>query len=157
MSYRDIREVDVTTNDRFHTNKISKRITTALLGVGFLALAACGSGGSSTDASSDPRDSTAVATDSDVVEMRLIAYRPAQLNVSTGATVRWQQNDAGFHTVTSGTVVKGATVKTNPDGKFDSGQIAKGKEFTHTFDEAGTFTYFCQIHPGTMNGQITVT
>lgn len=90
------------------------------------------------------------------MELRLIAYRPAELDVSAGTTVTWKQQDAGFHTVTSGTVMKGATVKTNPDGTFDSGQLAEGEEFAHTFDEAGAFTYFCEIHPGTMNGKVTV-
>ena len=134
----------------------TKRIATAILAVGLLSLAACGTGASSSDTTQDAPESSNAATSGDVVEMRLIAYRPAELDVSAGTTVIWKQQDAGFHTVTSGTVVKGATVKTSPDGKFDSGQLAKGKEFTHTFDETGTFTYFCQIHPGTMNGQVTV-
>jgi plastocyanin len=37
-----------------------------------------------------------------------------------------------------------------------SGQIATGKAYSHTFDTAGTYTYFCEIHPATMHGEITV-
>lgn len=90
--------------------------------------------------------------------MRLIAYKPQVLQVPIGTTVTWEQQDAGFHTVTSGSVTKDASgsVKTSPDGTFDSGQLAKDKEFTHTFDEAGTFAYFCEIHPATMSGEVKV-
>ena len=134
----------------------ARRIAAALLVGGLLSLAACGSGEPSPDASGGAPRSVSAETAGDVVEMRLIAYRPAELDVSVGTTVTWRQQDAGFHTVTSGTVTRGATVKTNPDGTFDSGQLAKGKEFAHTFDDSGTFTYFCRIHPGTMSGQVTV-
>jgi plastocyanin len=134
----------------------TRRLGTAILAIGLLTLAACGSSGSSSETTQNAPESSTNAPGGDVVEMRLIAYRPAELDVSTGTTVTWKQRDAGFHTVTSGTVTKGATAKTDPDGTFDSGRIAKGEEFTHTFAEAGTFTYFCEIHPATMNGQVTV-
>ena len=127
-----------------------RRIAAVGVALGLLTLAACG--GTSASLSDAPPQ----GAEGSVVEMRLIAYRPATLDVSSGSTVTWRQQDAGFHTVTSGTVTKGATVKTSPDGTFDSGELAKGKAFTHTFDETGTFTYFCEVHPGTMNGQVTV-
>jgi plastocyanin len=31
----------------------------------------------------------------------------------------------------------------------------KGQQVSHTYDKAGTFTYFCTIHKG-MNGSVTV-
>ncbi len=43
-----------------------------------------------------------------------------------------------------------------PDGTFDSGSIATGKTFEFTFDQAGTYTYFCHIHPATMRGEVRV-
>ena len=43
-----------------------------------------------------------------------------------------------------------------PDGKFDSGQLAKGDEFEFTFEESGTYEYFCEIHPATMSGRVVV-
>lgn len=132
------------------------RAAIPLLVVSMLALAACGSGGSM-DATSAP-EAGSVADGRDVVVMRLIAYVPATLEVSAGSTVTWKQQDAGFHTVTSGSVSKdpSGSVKTSPDGTFDSGQLAKDKEFTRSFDETGTFTYFCKIHPATMSGQVSV-
>ena len=41
------------------------------------------------------------------------------------------------------------------DGEFDSGNLAGGESFEHTFDDAGEFDFFCSIHPD-MAGTITV-
>jgi plastocyanin len=59
-------------------------------------------------------------------------------------------NRGGAHTTTSG-VGGGAYVK---DGLWDSGFLAEGASFTRTFGQAGTFTYFCEIHPAQMQAQI---
>lgn len=89
--------------------------------------------------------------------MRLIAYRPATISVKPGTTVTWSQKDAGVHTVTSGAVEQGTGgVTEHPDGKFDSGPIATGGTFTFTFDQPGTYSYFCHIHPATMRGEVRV-
>jgi plastocyanin len=77
--------------------------------------------------------------------------------VKTGATVTWHQNDPGFHTVTSGTVEqKGGDVEADPDGSFDSDRLPKGQTFEFEFDAAGSYAYFCSIHPATMRGVIEV-
>lgn len=112
----------------------------AAMTMGSVGVAACGSGAGV-----------------DVV-MRLIAYKPSKLEVAVGSTVTWKQQDAGHHTVTSGSVTKDQTgsVATHADGTFTSGQLAKGEEFTVTFDEAGTSAYFCEIHPATMSGEVIV-
>ena len=34
-----------------------------------------------------------------------------------------------------------------PDGIFDSGQFMPGESWSYTFEETGTFTYYCIIHP----------
>jgi plastocyanin len=39
--------------------------------------------------------------------------------------------------------------------KFDSGMMATGKTFEHTFTTAGEYTYFCTIHPD-MIGKVIV-
>jgi len=41
-------------------------------------------------------------------------------------------------------------------GLFNSGNIAGGAVFTHVFDTAGDYEFFCSIHPD-MTGEITVT
>jgi len=43
--------------------------------------------------------------------------------------------------VTSGTPDGGTT------GIFDSSIIDAGNSYTHTFDSAGTFDYYCIVHP----------
>jgi predicted secreted protein with PEFG-CTERM motif len=66
-----------------------------------------------------------------------------------GGTVTWENVDNAAHTVTSGSPADG------PDGVFDSSLImAGGATFSHTFDDAGTYDYFCMVHPwmaGTVN------
>lgn len=127
-----------------------------VLAVALVGLVACGSGNGSGDGAAAPEAGNAASSGNEVV-MRLIAYKPDALTVNAGTSVTWKQQDAGFHTVTSGTVSKDASgsVKTDPDGTFDSGRLAKGKDFSFTFDEPGTYEYFCQIHPATMAGSIT--
>ena len=124
-----------------------------------LALAACGGNDNGTN-----RDTAAGTTETsgspaaNEVVIRLIAFKPEALSVAAGTEVTWKQTDAATHTVTSGTVTQGAgDVTTAPDGRFDSGNLAKDGTFGFTFDEPGTFPYFCRLHPATMRGQVQVT
>jgi plastocyanin len=71
------------------------------------------------------------------------AYKPATLNIPVGTTVTWHNNDTAPHTVTA------------RDNSFDSGSLANGGTFSHTFQEKGTFEYYCKIHPN-MAGKVTV-
>ncbi len=71
------------------------------------------------------------------------AFKPASLNVSTGTTVTWTNNDSVTHTVTSDT------------GAFSSGDIPPGQTYSYTFNQAGTFAYHCSIHTY-MHGTVTV-
>ena len=72
------------------------------------------------------------------------SFTSASLTVAKGTTVIWTNNGATIHTVTS------------DDGtSFDSGVIASGGTFSHTFSTAGSFAYHCQIHSG-MVGTIIV-
>lgn len=119
----------------------------------FLLIAACGPGneGSKGAGESDTGGSNSTVT------MRLISFKPEQLTIKAGTTVTWNQADPGPHTVTSGTVEQGtAGVTTKPDGRFDSGEINTGGTFEYTFDQPGTYPYFCHIHPATMQGEVIV-
>ena len=110
--------------------------------------------GGDDDAASPTADAGATGTD---VVMELVAFKPEVVTVRPGATVTWKQQDAGAHTVTSGTVEQGAGgVSQRPDGRFDSGRLDKGGTFRFTFAEAGTYGYFCSLHPATMRGQVRV-
>jgi plastocyanin len=87
--------------------------------------------------------------------MQLISFKPQTVTVDAGTTVTWTQKDPGVHTVTSGTVEQSSGgVDKVPDGRFDSGELATGKTFTFTFDQPGTYPYFCAVHPATMRGEV---
>ncbi len=68
-------------------------------------------------------------------------WDPAEISVGVGETVMWSNDDTAAHTVTSGSAVDG------PDGVFDSSLFMAGTEFSHTFDDAGEYPYFCMVHP----------
>ena len=114
--------------------------------IALLAVAGCGSdddsssGGSSGYGSSAPK---AEATDK--VDIADFKYGPASIEVAKGTKVSFTNEDSAKHTATS-----------KPQGKFDSGDIAKGQTKPVTFKEAGTFNYYCVYHP-TMAGKVKVT
>jgi plastocyanin len=72
------------------------------------------------------------------------AFEPGTLTVPAGATVTWTNAGSRPHTVTA------------DDGSFDSGRLDPGEQFSQTFDQPGTFTYFCGFHPE-MQGSVVVT
>lgn len=76
-------------------------------------------------------------------------YLPYQVTISAGSSVSWINDDSAAHTVTSGTIDAGVT------GVFDSGLFMSGGTFEFVFDEAGTYDYFCMVHPW-MTGQVIV-
>ncbi|HET8955620.1 MAG TPA: cupredoxin family copper-binding protein [Solirubrobacterales bacterium] len=83
------------------------------------------------------------ASKSEKVEIVEFTYQPDPVVVQAGGKVIWQNQDAAPHTATA------------DDGSFDTGTIEKDKIGSETFKEAGTFTYFCEIHP-TMHGTVEV-
>jgi plastocyanin len=78
-------------------------------------------------------------------------YDPSPANVAVGTTVTWTNQDSTLHTVYSGSPDDSA----NSGKLFQSTYMAKGQTFQHTFDTAGTFNYYCTLHPFMM-GQIIV-
>ena len=77
------------------------------------------------------------------------AFSPNELTIPVGTTVVWTNQDNVGHTVTAG-----SPTSPNPD-LFDSGSLSSGDTFSFTFEEAGTFNYYCTIHPA-MTATITV-
>ena len=69
-------------------------------------------------------------------------YNPSPINVPKRKTVTWTNNDNTAHTVTQGN-----PSGNSPQNGFDSGILAPGKTFTHTFATAGTIQYYCTLHP----------
>jgi plastocyanin len=85
-------------------------------------------------------------------EGNLFHYYPEEMAVPSGTTVAWFNDDpAQLHTVTSGTPDDEA----NSGRVFNSGGIPYLSFFQYTFNEAGTFDYYCPIHPW-ITGRVTV-
>jgi plastocyanin len=122
-----------------------------------LALAACGSNSDSeTSSGSESTSGTATtgasgngpapsgeAERSAKVEIVEYAYGPDPVTVQAGGKVIWLNQDTAPHTATA------------DDGSFDTGTLERGKLKSETFKQAGTFTYFCEIHPD-MHGTVEV-
>lgn len=76
-------------------------------------------------------------------------YLPASITINVGDTVEWINSDTAAHTVTSGTPSDG------PSGEFDSSLILADASYVFTFEEAGSYDYFCIVHPW-MSGDVQV-
>ena len=76
-------------------------------------------------------------------------YLPHEVTVDVGGEVTWNNVDSAAHTVTAGSATDG------PSGAFDSSLFMAGATFSHKFTEAGTFPYFCMVHPW-MEGIVVV-
>ena len=76
-------------------------------------------------------------------------YTPSTATISAGGTVTFTNTDTAPHTSTSGSAANG------PDGVFDTSLIMMNASFDVTLADAGTYTYFCMVHPW-MEGTIIV-
>ncbi len=76
-------------------------------------------------------------------------YSPADVTINAGDTVHWMNVDSSAHTVTAGT---SADVQIEV---FDSSLIMADGTWSHEFNDAGIYDYFCMIHPW-MTGTVTV-
>ena len=70
-------------------------------------------------------------------------FTPATISVPVGSTITWTNRDDIPHTVVS------------TEQRFKSQAIDTDQEYSHRFDTAGTYKYFCSIHPK-MTAQIVV-
>lgn len=69
------------------------------------------------------------------VEIEDFAYVPETVTIQAGGKVTWINRDSAEHTATL------------DDGSFDTGDLAEGKLKSQSFKDAGTYSYFCEIHP----------
>jgi plastocyanin/uncharacterized membrane protein len=69
------------------------------------------------------------------VIIKQMHFQPPTLNVQTGDTVKWVNEDIFTHTVTAN------------DGSFDSGPIAPGSSWQTTISKTGSIAYHCRPHP----------
>jgi plastocyanin len=120
-----------------------RRLAASAALLGALAFGACGSGDDDgAPATTDPSDDQAMAS-GDTVAIADFNFKPADLQVAAGTTVTFSNEDGFAHTVTA------------KDKSFDSGNLAEGATFEHTFEEPGTYAYLCAIH-NSMTGTVTV-
>jgi amicyanin len=75
------------------------------------------------------------------------SYSPATLTVKVGDTVTWTNTDT-----TSGNA---HTVTSQGRGPLKSSSLTQGQAYSSTFTAAGTYPYYCAIHPD-MKGTVTV-
>ena len=69
------------------------------------------------------------------VDIKDFMYSPASLTVAVGTTITWVNRDEEPHTVTSAT------------STFTSTGLSHEETFARTFERAGTYAYFCALHP----------
>jgi amicyanin len=91
------------------------------------------------------QDSAGAEQKPETTEVKIdnFSFGPAELTVRVGTTVKWTNRDDIPHTVVS------------TDKVFKSKVLDTDETFSFTFSEAGTFPYFCSIHPK-MTGKVVV-
>jgi plastocyanin len=77
-------------------------------------------------------------------------FVPPVLHTSEGAIVTWTNEDSVLHTVVSRAHATGSSFP-----EFDSEYIGPDDTFKYTFSTAGTFDYYCVLHPF-MKGKVVV-
>ncbi|MGB0036146.1 MAG: cupredoxin family copper-binding protein [Candidatus Acidiferrales bacterium] len=78
-----------------------------------------------------------------VIKIDNFSFTPMELTVPAGAQVTWINQDDVPHTVVS------------TERKFKSKALDTDEKFSFTFQEPGTYEYFCSVHPK-MTGKIIV-
>jgi len=78
------------------------------------------------------------------IKISEFSFNSQELKIKKGDTVVWTNEDSARHTVTS-----------DSGSELDSELFGKSETYSHTFSEAGTFSYHCSPHPG-MKARIIV-
>jgi plastocyanin len=98
-------------------------------------VAGCGGGDSAETSAAAGGDSTeAAAVAGDEVAIAEFSYAPETVAVDAGDRVIWTNRDDAAHTATA------------DDGSFDTGTLEKGDSAPVSFDEPGTYSYYCRFH-----------
>jgi len=149
------------------TNQVRRAVFAAGLLIVLLFATACGGGEESVPSASDETSDATEEVDSqssspaNEVVIKGIAFAPSQLEVEVGTKVTWVNEDDVDHTVTSGIQRKQGVPgvekdkPAQPDGTFDENLPGRADTFGFTFDEPGTYAYFCDVH-ASMTGEVIV-
>jgi plastocyanin len=101
-----------------------------------VALLSAGSGAVKANAQQAPAKNVEIKIDN-------FSFAPGTFTVAVGTTVTWINHDDIPHTVVS------------TDGVFKSKVMDTDEKFSYTFTKAGSYPYFCSVHPK-MTGTIVV-
>jgi plastocyanin len=101
-----------------------------------VALLSAGSGAVKANAQQAPAKNVEIKIDN-------FSFAPGTFTVAVGTTVTWINHDDIPHTAVS------------TDGVFKSKVMDTDEKFSYTFTKAGTYPYFCSVHPK-MTGTIVV-
>lgn len=85
---------------------------------------------------SNPQTSDNRAASGKTITIDNFAYSPSNLNINIGDTVVWTNNDRAAHTVTS-----------DSGSELNSQTLSTGQTYSHTFNAADTYNYYCSFHP----------
>ena len=100
--------------------------------------------------SAPPPEPPAAQTLEATVTSEIAGFVLEDLTIKAGTAVVWKNLDAAPHNATSG-------ASPGADGKWDTANLGKDQSAEPiTFNETGTFAYFCTIHPS-MTATLTVT
>lgn len=113
-----------------------------LLSVFALVSVACGGGA---DTAQDGREAE---RDPAAVAIKGFIFKPSPLEVEAGAEVTWTNQDQILHTVTAG-------APGTETGVFNQELPERGAVFGFTFEDPGTYPYFCARH-NSMTGTVNV-
>lgn len=128
-----------------------------VMGAGIAALFALACSNSTTDPT-QPGIDVSIQSGAETRGSSAFAPSPFTLSLASDGSVKWRNGDVGTSGnaygagATTGTT---HTITSDTQGLFDSGALAPGAVFEHTFTAAGTYHYHCSIHP-TMTGIIVV-
>lgn len=146
--------------ERYHTYQknqiklILHYVLLFLLAFTMISFLGCGSDsstGTNNPGNSNGSDNPPNEQADNEVLMEGTSFNISNLEISAGTTVTWRNESSVDHTVTSG-----SRGEDDAGELFDSGTIAPGGEFTYTFENAGSYDYFCGFHAG-MAAEVTVT
>lgn len=111
------------------------------------ALVACSGGASAPAASAPPAGAASSAATVKMTDTNL--FDPATVTITKGGTVTWTNSSSMVHSVTDDPAKaanKADAVLPAGAAAWDSGLLNAAATFTHKFDVAGTYKYFCIPH-----------
>ena len=114
----------------------------SLIALSLILVTGCGTQTKNTNQAATPKlELPAESVTNNTVTILNFAFSPSTLTINKGETVTWVNEDSAPHAIKFET--------------FNSETFSKGKTYSKTFDEVGSFNYYCSIHPS-MVGTIIV-